>query len=100
MKRSNITLPQACGCKAIRDQLSPEWLRDCVMLDAKNKALVVSPKELLKHGYTNLLVTQGKFGGRTIFTVKLDFDLLKIKRHEPIGNSPVTAEQSHDGEKK
>ena len=72
------------GNKAIRDKLSPEWLRDCVMIDKKHCALVVSPTNLLEHGITNLTVSQNRFCGRTILRFRLDFDIMRIKKGEPI----------------
>jgi hypothetical protein len=68
----------------IRNRLSPEWLRDCVMVDSQQSALIVSPKACLKHGLTNVKITQGKFTAKTIFQIRLDFDLIKIKKEEPL----------------
>lgn len=89
-----LSFSESCGnCsmgqqwQKIRNQLSPEWLRDCVMIDQKNNALVINPSAALKHGINNLLVTQTNFTGRTIFKMRLDYDLLKIKKDEPIDNS-------------
>lgn len=82
MKRSKLQLEPAHGCKDIRDKLSPDWLRDCVMIDEKNKAIVISPIEALKHGYPNLFVTQNRFCGKTIFKIKLDFDIIHINHSE------------------
>lgn len=80
MKRSNINLESAHGIKAIRDKLSPDWLRDCVMVDDKNKAIVISPTEVLKAGYPNLIVTQNRFGAKTIFKIRLDFDIVRLQK--------------------
>jgi hypothetical protein len=80
MKRSNIELKSTHGVREIRDTLSPEWLRDCVMVDDKNKAIVIAPTEALKHGYTNLFVTQNRFGSKDIIKVKLDFDLVRVPK--------------------
>lgn len=89
-----LSFSESCGdCvmgqqwQKIRNELSPEWLRDCVMIDKKNNAIVINPSTALKHGINNLLVTQSNFTGRTIFKMRLDYDLLKIKKDEPIDNS-------------
>jgi hypothetical protein len=99
MKRSKLQLESAHGCKDIKDKLSPDWLRDCVMIDDKNKSIVISPIEALKHGYPNLFVTQNRFCGKTIFKLKLDFDIVRInhsKAEEKLSfNSEKMKNESH-----
>ncbi len=80
VQRPKLDLPSARGAVEVRDQLSPEWLRECVMIDDKNKAIVISPTEALKRGYSNLIVTQNRFGAKTILKLKLDFDLVRVPK--------------------
>ena len=67
------------GNKEIRDYLSPEWLRDCVMIDYDHNAIVVSPIHCLEHGITNLVVTQNRFCSKSILRFRFDFNLVKVK---------------------
>ena len=70
--------------RQLKNQLSPEWLRDCVMYDKNHNAIVVSPRHCLDHGVTNLVVAQGLFCARSIFKMRLDYDIVKIKKGEPL----------------
>ena len=75
------------GCKEIRDYLSPDWLRDCVMIDRDHSAIVISPTHCLEHGITNLVITQNRFCGKTILRFRLDFDVIKVKKGQPIDST-------------
>jgi len=85
------------GNKEIKNALSPEWLRECVMIDKKHSAVVISPKHFLEHGITNLTVAQGLFCGKTILRFRFDFDLIKIKKNEPVGVSGKARSTNTEG---
>ena len=55
-------------------------LLDCVMFDTKNHSIVVSPKHALEHGATNLRIAQTGFASKTIFNIRLDYELIRVKR--------------------
>jgi len=70
------------GTKNLRDYLSPEWIRDCVMFDRKHNSLVISPRRCLEHGVSALQIAQDNFGSRTVLHFRLDWNLKKVKRKD------------------
>jgi len=59
---------------AYKDDLSPEWIRDCVMYDKATNALIIAPHYCIKHDVTTLKIAHNKFGSRTIMKLRLDYN--------------------------
>ena len=72
------------GVEKLKKYLSPDWILECVMFDRKRHALVISPTHCLEHGVTNIEIAQGRFSSKTILRFRLDYNLIKVKKNEPI----------------
>lgn len=85
--------------KKLYDQLSPEWIRECAMVESKqgNHTLVISPLHCRKHGITNVKISQNTFEGRTIAQFRLDFDLRKVKDYSVESVQSDKKESKTDG---
>jgi len=68
------------GTNKLRDYLSPEWIRDCIIYDRKHNSLVISPKKCLEYGISAIDIAQDSFSSRTILHFRLDYNLKKVKR--------------------
>jgi len=68
------------GTDNLRDYLSPEWIRDCVMFDRKHSSLVISPQRCLEHRVSAIDIAQDKFASRTILHFRLDYDFKRVKK--------------------
>lgn len=59
--------------RELRNNLSPEWIRDVCMFDKKRNALVISPMYLQERGVSNIIITHNRFGSSECMKIKTDF---------------------------